>query len=754
MSDHRHPLCSRLSLAKPSRVGSITGWSAGRSSVRVAMAGFATAILTASAAVGAEQWHLEMVPGLHLDQHSSLVAVNGFVCTFGDQRVMGDAVRIDTKQQDLYATGHVVYIRPGVRIHADWLGVHPEQRTGEGSNAQVFLEANGRTIRARARRVVIEHDRIVLRNVEVDLGNGGILSYYCPTIRIYLFDKPKVDRDGFERFVSGVDVVAPTARIIGVPVLWLPYLYRDFTLDYPWSKVLFGASRRLGKYVHYWVGSNLPVVADWHTRLELRGDDNTRAGIGFGANGFWRHEDFGHGMVEYFEMPKEHVAGGVNDADEAGRRRARLVDVEHQLDLGHGAFYGRFVAEPAPDPLVPGAVPPTAGSDERFRADFFRSDLDHRPFARQGAALAYGFPIGTLAVDTQRNPRRDYTATERWIGLHAEMVPLEVAGPLHAEGWAWEEDLHRIHADTSADRLRGEASLGGLQWFGGFGLDAAGGGRALRYDHGRILGADLSGEQERHLAFTTSGARLRFIAEGESWTHIVVPRLGIDMSSPGFGDVLPAYGFGDARDVLEEDKRYYTAGVETSFTKDGYQLRARVNSRWAMRDEDRLFVDAAGVLYQGRTRFADITGDIDGQVGRRLTLTGSFAYDDRPRQLTSLYGSGSYLVSEHLTVHHIISLLSDLPGSAPTFENEPGFSVKAERYSFDGSVTLRPGGRPVDIWFAQISRDMVDGQLSISYEYQLSPTGSLYDQRFGIGFTLVGTENGGTGHSGTSYSIK
>jgi hypothetical protein len=696
-------------------------------------------------------------PNIHTDRGGVLVATQGFVAMYEGKRLLGDTLRYDAESDDLYAEGRIVYLMPRVRIHADRIGLHPNARTGRAWNVEAFIDTHGRTIRAHADRIDIEPTRITLHDVEADLGYGAIGSIHCPTIHIYLFEKPQKDRDGFEEYVSGVAVVSPTGRVVGIPFLWFPYLYRDFSFDYPWSRILFGRSRRLGYFAHYWVGSNLPVMQGWHTRLEARGDDNSRSGLGFGANAYWRHERIGRGVFEYFEMPKETVAGGPSDTVDVADRRARLLDAEHQADLGHGALYARYTAEPPQDPLAPGSLPPVGGGDERFRADYLRTDLDRRPFARRGAGVVYGLPLGALAVDTQRNPQRDLLATERWLGVHAEVPPIQIVGPLHAAGSAWEENLHRPHADTEADRLRVDASLGGLQWLGGLGLDALGGVRGLRYDHGRIAGIEQTPFEQRHVAYTESGVRVRFENEAQTWTHVFTPRAGVEMISTGRGDALPAYGFGDPRDLLEEDHRYYVLGFDTALTAGSHLLRARVKSRWAMRDEDRLFVDSLGAVHEGETRFADISGDIEGHVGSRLTVSGTFLYDARPRRWQSLTGVGNYVLTKRLILHYVVNLTSDGLGGE-RFDNEPGLSVFADRYRLDGSVTLRSGGSPVDVYFTQLSRSMVDGTLIFSYEYQHGPTGGFYDQRFSVGFVFFGTEGldtdgSGGGRRGTSYSL-
>lgn len=711
------------------------------------------ALALALAAPGsAEQWSFEG-PGFHLDPQDGTAYLNrGFVGVLGDQRLIGDAVRYDMKRGLVWASGNVVFTRPGVRLAASRIGMRTNERTGRAWDVEATIETRGRTIRATAEEVVLEPTRIVLRRVRADLGHGGVLSYACPAIRIYLADGRDPDRGEIGQYVDGVDVLSPTVKALGVPVLWLPYLYRDFAHDYPWSRVLLGSSRRTGQYVHFWLGSNLPVVGGWHTRVEARGDRNTRAGNGYGAEATWRHDDFGDGGIQWFQMPRERVSGGIDDRDVVDVRDARVLDAEHQLNLGRGAAYARWTQLPGSEPLVPGQVPPAGGVYDRFRADYLEEDLDHRPFARRGGALSWGGTLGTVVVDAWKNPRREWTQSERQLGLHAELAPVQVAGPVHARLSLWEEDLHRIHDDTSADRFRGEATLGGTQWLGGVGLDAAAGARALRYDRGRLLGSRIEGGDQRAVGIGSAGLRLRLAAEGERWWHVLTPRVGVEATSDGRGDVLPAYGFGDRRDVLEEDRRYWVTGVETALTRGEQQLRLRAKARFAMRERDRLWINpVSGTAYRGDAALADVAATLEGESGP-LSVTATGTWDQRPRRLLELNGQASVTLSRRVSARHVVFLLPETNRVA----NEPGMSFRADRYRVDAAVTLRPHGRPIDVWFLQLGREMVDGELTISYEYHTNAQGDLYDQRVGFGFTLFGTGSalGGRSGPGASYTMR
>ncbi len=466
------------------------------------------------------------------------------------------------------------------------------------------------------------------------------------------------------------------------------------------------------------------------------------------------------GASSFFDMPKETVAGGLNDDTNVATRQAQLIDAEHHADLGAGVLSLRYVEEPPPDPVAPGSPAPLGGGDERFRADYFAEDLDTRPFARKGGGLAYGFDWGSVVVDSEHNPRPEWTQTERWASLRLASVPLEIAGPLHATVSAWEEDLHQVWADTQAERFRGDAAIGFLQWApGGIGVDGAVGTRDLRYDQGRILGVDQAGDQERRVGYVTAGLRLRLEDDGAGWMHVVTPRVGVELTSTGYGDFLPGYGFGDAGDDLGEDQRYYTLGFETAYTSGPRQLRASVTSRWAMRERDRIFVDpTTGLSYKGATRFADISATAEGQLGKRLSITGLATYDDRPRRFTALNASLALVVTDRLSLRDSVALNSSLIGQpvAPpdNIANSPGFTYNAGRYRLDGSITMTPGGRAIDAYYLQLGRQMVDGELTLNYEIDYGQQGQLYDQRFGVGFSLFASpqQAGQMGH-GTSYSV-
>lgn len=709
-----------------------------------------------------------LLPGAYVHD-GTLIAPRGVVIRHGEVSLIADGLRYDFPDPHLHTTdtlwarGHVVLVRPGIRITADQLGLRHTGLEGEAWHVRIEAQTRRGTFVAEGAHLRIEADQLQLEHAHIDFGYGGLLSIDCPLLHVVLPPKPRAQQGHdthaeAKAYVDSITLRHPTVRVLAVPVLWAPVLYRDFRYDEPWSRVVFGSSKRLGDFVHLWVGENLPTLAGWRLRVEARGDENTTSGQGAGANVAWSHERFGSGGVELFEMPHEHVIGGVNDDEDLGTRHARLVDAEHQTDLGPGDLSLRYVEEPAPDP----GTPPTSigGANERFRADYFPLDLDQRPFARQGGGLAYSFPWGTLVTETQHNPRPEWTLTQDFFSVRLASVPMTVAGPVVARVDAWEQDLHQVWADTSADRLRADASLGFLEWLpGGIGVDATAGGRSLRYDNGIIQGVHQEGSQEAHVAFLDAGLRLRLEDDQPGWMHVLTPRIGIELTSPAFGQFLPGYGFGDQGDVLNADQRYYTVGFDTAYTSVPRQFRAQLVTRWAMREQDRLYTDpTTGLTYRGATRFADISATGEGTIGKRLTLTGEATYDDRPRRFTDLNASGSLTVTPHLILRDGVALNTALIGQPvpppDNIANTPGITCIAGRYRYDLSATLTPGGRPVDGYLLQVGRQMVDGTLTLSYEIDYNQQGQLYDQRFGVSFSLLtgNQQTGPVGH-GASYAL-
>ncbi|MBA3698854.1 MAG: hypothetical protein H0W78_08365 [Planctomycetes bacterium] len=674
-------------------------------------------------------------PNLEFDTDGSVIAPRGFVAHMGDKVLLGDALRYHQKHDDLYATGKVVLVLPGVRLHAERLGLHPQAESGEGWEVEAFIEHAGRRITIRAAHVHI--DRTVLRfdGVRGIAGHGGVMSVSATSARVYLRDKPAEDRDGFERQVEGIELISPTIRAAGIPVFWLPYLYRDFYFDYPWTRYEGGKTRRMGYYVRAWLGTSLPEAFGWHSRIQARGDLYSQNGEGWGVRAAWRNANYGKGEVSWFEVPHEIVKGGPDDLQSIVTRRAAVFDAEQQLHAFGGALYARWVELPDADP--PFGADPAEPWDERFRADYLRDDLEHRPFARRGVTATWGSSLGTVTLDTERRAHPDQPLTDRLWGVQVQVPRIQVAGPLHVGGSGWSESLENHLSDDAAVRTSFAGTASAMKWFGPLGVDLGGGVNGLAYQDAQLGGVEVDDEL-RMVPLATAGMRMRFVGDwGDGLSHVFTPRIGVELYQEGEGDVLSPWVFGDPRDRLDEDVHLFTTGFDTSIAGKHAQWRASAVARWAMRKRDRFYDDVVLGEQEADSALYDVVASLEGQPIATLRLSGSLSYDAQREDWRSFDVGTSWVTTRWMAVRYTGTLIPDTLTDEHHWQHRPGLTMIANRYRFDGDVTFRPGGDVVDQWLAQLTRRMVDGDLTLTYELVRAEDGHIYDRRFGVGFTMT-----------------
>lgn len=662
-----------------------------------------------------------------------LVAPRGFVARLGERVLLGDALRYDRSHDDLYARGRVVFVLPGVRIHADRLGLHPKAQTGDAWDIEALVEHEDRHVVIRADRVRISRRELVFEGARLDGGNGGFVSLTTTTARVLLRAEPAKERAGVARNVEGIEVVSPAVRMFGVPVLWVPWLYRDFTYDYPWTTAEGGHSRRLGSYGRGWIGTNLRALWNWTPRIVLRGDTYSRTGDAYGATASWRNPELGYGQVGWFHTPREIVMGGPDDKQNLVERDTHVLDAEQQLHGLGGALYARWTSTPDPDPIAPGDLP---APEQRYRADYLRDDLEQRPFPRRGVTAAWGFSGGTLVLDTERRDNVNLRGYDRLWGAQAVLPALDLAGPLHLAADGWAEDLRREASDDRALRTTWQAGLAFLQWLGPLGVDAAAGARGLGYRYGTLAGLEID-DADRLVPFAEGGVRLRAVGDwGGGLTHVVTTRVGVEVLQPGRGDALPAYAWGDPRDQLEEDLRLLVTGLETSVSGERNLFLARVDARWALRERDRLYADALGVEQRAERRLYDLRGTVSGSPMATLHFTGTAIYQAQSREWERYDLGASWVVARNAQLRYTGALVPADASHGDLWQHQPGVSLLAERYRLDVDVMFRPGGATVDRWGAQLTRRMVDGGVVMFYDAVRDERGGLYDQRIGIGVDL------------------
>lgn len=653
---------------------------------------------------------------------------NGFVARYDQVVLLGDALRYDLQRQDLYAEGRVVLVLPAVRIHAERLGMHLERQAGEAWGVVAWIDTGQGRVPVRAEHVRFDRRELVFSGVRAGRVHGGILALGARTIRVALRERPDDSRPEPARHVRGIAVTGPYVSVFGAPVLWLPWLYRDFVIDYPWTRFRFGDSSRVGTFLRAQVGTGLPEVFGLHSRIEGRFDTFSRVGQGWGVLGQWHQDVLGEGQALWYGIEPERVISSTDNRTALTHRNAHVVDAEHRARLPGGALYGRYIT--IPDADLGDGTPP----DERFRADFLREDLEHRPFARQGGALAWGGALGTVVVDSERRPNPDILRSDRLFGVQADVPDVQLLGPLHIAGDGWLERLRRADTDTEASRLSGGGGISALEWFGGVGLDAGVGARGLLYADRRIAGVDREDDQWQVVPYLDSGVSLRLsnvFAGGV--VHRITPRIGVQVLGRTYHDPLDTYGFGDPRDRLDSDARYLTTGFDTSITGRRDLFRARAVARWALREQDRTGVDATGAIGTSENDLVDVAATASGSPLAVLQLDGDAVYDARFDQWTRFDASARYLVvPSRVTLVHTVSY-NPLP-DVQAWEQRPGFELRGNRYDLVAGLSLRPGGAEVDSWRAKLGRSMVDGRLSFDFDLVRDADGDIYEQRYGVSF--------------------
>lgn len=693
-------------------------------------------------------------PGLTFSgADNSLVATRGFVAHMDQRVLVGDAMRYSEKDDELYANGRIIYVMPGVRLHAERIGLHPRAETGDAWNVEIIVE---REVEHQIHRVVLQAARVsfdrhhlMLGDVTLRGGYGGIVSVHAASAHVYLRDKPNPGRDGAARDLEGLKLVSATTKVMGMPVLWVPWAYRDFTHIYPWTRFEAGSTHRLGAYGRFWIGSDFPDVFGWRPRLELRGDAYSRTGETYGATASWRSPEWGAGQVEWFNAPHEIVMGGADERENLETRSAHVLDAEQRLHASGGdtsaALSARYVTLPDADPpglgLSGSGLPP----DERFRTDYLRRDLETRPFARQGAAATVGDALGAFTVDTERRANPFLRTADRLWGVEGVVPDLHLLGPLHVGGQFWTEDLRRQFDDSATVRTRYDTAASVMQWMGGLGIDGGLGVRGLDYQDIRLAGIDRQDAAGRHVYYQTAGVRVRMVGElGEGLTHTFTPRVGVAITSRGYGQDLPAFNFGDSRELLDEDQRYLTIGFDTALSRTRGLFVASVVSFWGLRQRDLLHTADDGTLQTSGQRLVDVQATVQGTPTPTLTMTGAADYDNLNQRFKALDFTISWIPSRHAMLRYTGTLQHDptAAGVAATvvadqaWQHRPGLTVVGNRYRFDADVMLQPGGPFIDAWALQLTRRMVDGELTLFYDVVHNSTGELYDRRIGLGFSL------------------
>lgn len=671
------------------------------------------------------------------------IAGQGFVARHGDWLLTGEALRWDQRGDSLWASGGIVLVMPAVRLHAERIGMRPGARTGDAWGVEAWIEKGDVRLRVKAERVELRPDRLTFRGVETDFGHGGTLSLHCPILHVHLRDKERTDKGKGEidRFVEGIAAVRPTVQLAGVPVLWFPYLYRDYILDYPWSTIEVGESERLGSFLHYRVGSNLPEMGGWRTRIEARADRNTRAGNGFGAELFWKHEDWGRGGASLYSMYKERVADPANQGIEGGEREAQSWDFEHYVSGKGWAAAARYTVLPDADPSQ--TLPEGRSPDERFRADYQTKELEEKPFARQGLSGAWVTPWLAFTADAERRVNDDLDETERLLGAEISLPRLTLAGPLAVDAHVRAERLRQEVRDTEASRAAWEGRLGVVQWVGGLAFDASAGARGVAWSDGRLSGSDVDGTSATTLPFGEAGVRVRLLHDsGAGTAATITPRLGFELLGDGHGAGNPGYDFGDQVDDPETDRQYGITALDGDLVSGAAVFSGAVTARWGLRQSDREAVEVDGSVRASSSALADVVFSARGSPHPDVEAVADATYDARLARWTVFDVRSRWQVAERVEMLYNGVYVPPTALAGDTWLHRAGGALHLNRYRIDLWGEVRPGGddlpggRSLDLWHLGLARRMVDGLATLAYENVYDPTQDGVDQRISATFVV------------------
>ena len=769
-------------------------------------------------------------PNPQMNGAGMLYALSGFVLKgTADGRILsGNALRYNHSQGEIYANGNVLMLlplspvsskgtnTPLIRLQAKELGMrrlnpgdkdYTERKgrfnyLGTAKDITLWLPFQGRVVRMRAKSIELKPHCLVLEHVTVDGGYGSVLNFHSSKLVIGLFNEPREDREGFAREVEDLTVWQPqvgfTDDPLGVPFFWLPVVYRDFRLDYPWTRYRFGRSQDLGYYVHGQIGSNLPPIQlgyktvdgeriplHLRTRLEGRYHYGAKTGQGYGGLFRWEHDYLGIGKAYAFTMPHERIFPDSStsyrnkEGDRAyTTRSATAVDVEHQFNQGSLSMYGRYVRIPDADPLEPGE---TATADnqqptERFRNDHLYEYLESDPAPRRGIALAYSSDWFSAVIDHEGKVHPDLDESERDIGVQLTAPPVKLLGPLHLNISGWAEQI--VHdgpeqrydggtwRDAEVQRFTYKPSLSMSKWIGGYGFDWEAGIQGAyerngsREDYRNNAGISVQtstnsvSQQSRVQAFGSAGVRLRLEREWGNdeirYEHILTPRLGIAFTGAEHGDSGSEWtdlGFDDDRASLEDERQFITLGFNTSLTKNSRSLlSADVVSSWSWREEDqtsiRKFDDGTTETFTTNSPLIEIDGRLTFNPLATFKTTSTFTYNFVEKAWTDLSASIDYMPSRHVELSWSSVLIpdSDREGieEIEDWEHNARATFSGNRYTVGGGVTMRPLGRDIDVYSLSVARRFTDGVITVVGEYSWDEQGREADQSISLSISLFG----------------
>ena len=383
-------------------------------------------------------------------KNKTLYAGNGFVFEAKNLNpdhgitgfsAIGEALKLSHNERVVFATGNVQLTVPETNwqggrslvITCDDLHYDLDAGTAIANNASFNWYTGNRRYRITCATLTIAPNAITAHEAIFHGAHGSIMEMSSKEIVIGLIPPDRPERAHGR--LEDITMWQPTFRMGGVPVFWLPVLYRDFTRDYPWTRYEFGYSKRQKGWIDGWIGSTLPRFLGFSGHAQARYSYYDNQGSGYGLGWYYSHALLGMGGITWFRMPNEQVF------DQDGRtlleeRDAQALDWEHQAKIKNVSLYARY--SDLPDAS---ALDEELDTNEQFRADYLADDLKYKPLARQGVTASWASSYVALVADTEYQPNDERTETERELGLQASTPVISILGPLHVSGQAWYENF-------------------------------------------------------------------------------------------------------------------------------------------------------------------------------------------------------------------------------------------------------------------------------------------------------------------------
>lgn len=670
---------------------------------------------------------------------------------YGEVEILAGGMRWDRKNNMVFLSGRIAVLNAQYQLYASQLGYNLGTQSGEAWDVRLHVINQGRRKRLHCDYMRFTPDAITFKGIRSDNGHGSLLGLNAGEIHIRRAAKPHPHRSGITAKIDDITIKHPRLKTGGVPILWLPVLYRDYRLDYPWTKFEIGHEQQRGAWVRARVGIDLPRLGDLSSSIRLRNDHYELAGQGYGVESFWSSPRLGRGAFYWFKMEPEKLLGNTRggfpdfadldfdnlydsmSGDVLNRRDAEAWEFAHKSSIPGGALYLRWSALPQ---SISGAF-----NEDRFRADYLELQMQQEPLARRGLGLAWAYQALELNYDNALQPYNDSVLADRRHSLQLSLPTHQILGALHGDASVQLEQFYLRDAALSGEpltetwRISSQAGLRASRWLSAWGYDSRLGLEALRYENTTLQ--DISIDDSNALMWTVDlGVKTRLQATfANELQHRFIPRIGLEYRSEDHGDDFSGIDVGDERHVLEADQQNLVLGLDNTLQHRERFFRMRNMLRFGLRDDDRLF-DDNGNSRRGPDALVEIENTISGRPLASLSINAELTYNGLRRDWDTLDLHTEWTVDPAVQLGWRSVLIPAGISNDEYWQHESQLRLHTNRYQLDLTAIHREHGDAIDGYRAVISRTMIDGTLGIILDMQRDDNGDLVDRSISLSFAL------------------